>query len=264
MSGTMTKNELWVALVLSALCFTGLWRITTQIGVILRSGKQKNRDALARLYYPAWICRAIGISLGVLCGLSLAGFFLMPRLLWLPVAVAFLYALGLAGRGRALLGGQIPNWMLTRRQNRGQRVRPQMPFAVIGNFIDIGVLTDLRRNLIDRGNRILESLGRGGILAMIVVQEPYPGDWGSTPQEHRESAVKALMGQLAMYEREPDEYEVALGGAEGMQKLKDSSMFREGQQDAQKIKQAMESGKARFLLGSLSTKCKVVAVLILQ
>lgn len=143
-------------------------------------------------------------------------------------------------------------------------MRCQMPFPTTGNFVDIGILTDLRRNLIDRGNRILDSLRCGGSLAMIVVQEPYPGDWGNMPQEHHESAVIALMGQLTMYEMEPGEDEVILGGVEGRQKMKDSSVFREAQQDAGRIRQAIKSGKARFLLGSLSTKCKVVAVLILQ
>jgi len=123
----MTIKELWASLILSVICWTGLWRITTQIGAVLRSDKHvKILDALehgmdvehhvdlARLYFSAQICRVVGLIFSVLCGLSLANIFPMTRLSWWFIIPLFLWGLSLAGQGRTLLGGQIPGWMQPR------------------------------------------------------------------------------------------------------------------------------------------------------
>ncbi|MGA2914883.1 MAG: hypothetical protein ABSE89_02535 [Sedimentisphaerales bacterium] len=127
MNGIMTIKELWAGLILSVLCWTGLWRITTQIGAVLRYDKHvkildalehevdvEHHVALARLYFSAQICRVVGLIFSVLCGLSLAGVFPMTRLSWWFIIPLFLWGLSLAGQGRNLLGGKVPSWMIPR------------------------------------------------------------------------------------------------------------------------------------------------------
>lgn len=114
MSRIMNSGELWLALFLSFYCFTGLWRITAQLKVMLRSTeKLENEIEYARLYYPALTCRYAGIFLAILCGLSIIGNISLPRFVLIGVIFLFIVSLSIAGRGRKLLG-QIPGWMIKR------------------------------------------------------------------------------------------------------------------------------------------------------
>jgi hypothetical protein len=102
-------------------------------------------------------------------------------------------------------------------------------------------------------------MGKHGSLSGIVLMEPSPGFWGTTPEEYRASALDALEMQLDMYENP----EGIVLGPEGEQPASAARPIKEFRNQAAKVREAIEKRSLRLISGKMPNGCRCVGILLI-
>lgn len=110
--GNMSQGEMWAAVLIPLFWFTGLWRITKQLPVIIRSGlRKREQDYMILLYSAVRLNRMAGLLTAIFVGVFIYYKIPLPKLFWIWVILGSIFTLSIAGQGSRVIGVHIPLWL---------------------------------------------------------------------------------------------------------------------------------------------------------
>jgi len=112
--GNMSNGEMWAVVFISFYWFTGLWRITKQLPIVIRSGLLPEKDSdMKFLLFTAQCGRFSGLLTAVLITASIYDGTPIPNCFWIFIVFGSFCTIYVAGQGRKIIGGRIPTWMIS-------------------------------------------------------------------------------------------------------------------------------------------------------